>query len=270
MNRLIKPALILGASMLLFSHVGLVSADETDYEESGKITTVEETVPTAKEDETQAINLPDASTTSADTEERSIEFNTIYEPDVEAEPEEPKNVLAPAEPEEDKIDEIINNDIEVESPEGSELDTVPTEDETIESEVETEEPVEEDEASDDTSEESVEAPIEEDDAKSDEVPVLDEKGKITDEGINKLDDRVNSIMSEPIVKQSNPKKVKPQQSKSHTHDISKDEFDEFIIERMQKFLIQQSAFNTEDKIFVRELVVDRIIGKYMKPIKLPL
>ncbi|HJE18798.1 MAG TPA: hypothetical protein K8V35_00400 [Aliicoccus persicus] len=270
MKRYMKPALIFGVSMLLFSHVQVATADSPDYNESEDVNTEEQV-------DEQVSESPNSNV--ANTSKRDIEFETIYEPDKKpkdetpqeepSEKEEGSNVLAPAEPEED-IDGIVNNDDEeVGEDEADEETTIETpneeapddsediEEDTEVSEETPDEESEEDIDSEETEEENEEEPIE-------EAPVLDERGKITDEGLNRLDDRVNRVMSEKITKSDQSRKSK------NRDDVDKEADDEFIIERMQKFLSQQSAFSNQDKTFVHELVVDKIIVKYMRPVRLPL
>ena len=282
MKRYLKPALILGASMLLFSHVEIASADDYDDNELEDVTPVEE--------KTEQLNESTSSNTnSSSSVNRGIEFETIYDPDKKAEVETSQeespekeggsNVLEPAEPEDD-IDGIVNNDDdpedvaetpdeteETEIPEEAPNEEAPNEEAPNEEAPNEEAPNEEDNGSEedsDSNEEVSDSEEENEDEPVGEAPVLDERGKITNDGLNRLDDRVNRVMSEKITKSD-----KPSQSNDRT-EPDKEENDEYIIERMQKFLSQQSAFATQDKTFVHKLVVDKIIVKYMRPVRLPL
>lgn len=274
MKRYMKPALIFGVSMLLFSHDQVATADSPDYNESEDLITDEQVDDLVSESPNSNV---------ANTSKRYIEFETIYESDEKPEEETPQvepsekeegsNVLAPAEPEED-IDGIVNNDDEEVVEDGTEEETTvetpdeettyeeaPDESEEIEEETEVPEETPDEESEEDIDSEETEEHEEE---SVQESPVLDEQGKITNEGLNRLDDRVNRVMSEKITKSEQSRKP------SDRGDVDKKMDDEFIIERMQNFLSQQSVFSNYDKTLVHELVVDKIIVKYMRPVRIPL
>lgn len=247
MKRLLQNVLIMTLLMLIFPHVNESYA--TDNVEEIKTEEMHDS-------EKFAGGVTPGEKQSS---ERGVTFDAIYEVEKpEKEESNSQNVLSPAEPKDEMIEELTNKDKVVEEALKEELSEAP---DPPSKEVEEDVEIEDEDRLADGSEDHNDEKVTD---KSSKQPVHDERGKITDEGLTYLDDTVNSVMSKKIVKSPSTKK----------NDVQKKSLDArneaFIRDRMTNFLSLHSLNDRKEKAFVRDIVVESIIVKYTSATKLPL
>ncbi len=247
MKRLLQNVLIMSVLILIFIQVNESYASDN----------VEE-IKTEEADDSEILGAG-VNTSDKQNTDRDVKFDAIYEMErPETEESNSQNVLSPAEPKDEMIEEITNKDKVIEEAIKEESSEEP--DNSIED-------LEEDIELEDSNESIVETDEEADEKvedKSSQQAVYDERGKITDEGLTYLDDTVNSVMSKKIVKSSSKNKGDVQESSIDKRNEA------FIRDRMTNFLSFHSLNDRKEKTFVRNIVVESIIVKYTSATKLPL
>lgn len=241
MKRLLTSICIMSVLLIPYSSINDVFAHDTIEEKKS-------------DEEVSNVLNADVISNATDNDEskskRDVKFEVVYELDEDDSSN--QQVLSPAEPKDEMIEEITNKDNIIEELEEPELPNErPEDEEELEhSDVESLENTEE------TSKEAREEPLEQ--------PVFDKRGKITEDGLIYLDDTVNRVMSEKIVK--SPSNKQP----GNKLMLQKEKNEAFIRDRMINFLAFQSINDRQEKTFVRNIVVESIVVKHTTAKKISL